>query len=106
MDNDGGNGAVVFWDDVEFYEIENETVLTGLDGYASVCDTSSGDTSNTTKAVEESVETDTCVFSDGSSNYYHLRSVDYGGNWDSTSADAGPYWICVDSVYFFVNLTI
>jgi hypothetical protein len=34
--------------------------------------------------------------SDGNSNYFHIKSSDAAGNWDDTSADSGPYWICTD----------
>jgi hypothetical protein len=93
----GNDPAGIVWlDGIRFYEVKNNTLTTGLDGYSVPCDTSSGDTTNSTKGVEEGVLSYQCLFSDGSSNYFHIRSVDYGGNWDDTSNDTGPYWICAN----------
>jgi len=88
-----GNNNTIWYDNVRVYEVKNATVTTGLDGYAAVCDQNSGDTSSTTKNIEEGATTYTCTFPDGQSNYFHLRSVDNANNWDDTSADSGPYWI-------------
>jgi hypothetical protein len=69
------------------------TVTSGLDGYDTQCDTNSGDLATTTKDYEQGQTTHTCTFSDGSSNYFHIKSVDNVANWDDTSADSGPYYI-------------
>jgi hypothetical protein len=72
---------------------KNATVRSGLDGYDILCDTDSGELASESKDYEESQTTHTCTFSDGSSNYYHIKSVDNAGNWDATSADIGPFYI-------------
>jgi len=64
----------------------------GLDGYSIVCDTTSDTVPDTTKDIEETVTTYTCTFSDGTSNYFHIRAVDNVGNWGET-AHLGPFYI-------------
>ncbi|MBN2422618.1 hypothetical protein JXB41_05295 [Candidatus Woesearchaeota archaeon] len=92
-----GDEGVLWVDNVHIDKVRNESAISGLDGYDTACDTSSGDLSTTSKDYEESQTTQTCSFSDGSSNYFHVKSVDEAGNWDDTSADLGPYWICADA---------
>jgi hypothetical protein len=81
---------------VKVYEVKASTIISGLNGYDSACDTSSGELSSTSIDLDSSKTSYTCSFAQGQSNYFHLKSVDKVGNWDDTSADIGPYWICLD----------
>ncbi len=65
----------------------------GLDGYSILWNTSSNSTPNTTKDIEEGVQSTTSLaLSDGSSHYFHISSVDNAGNWQST-IHLGPFYI-------------
>ncbi len=65
----------------------------GLDGYSVLWDTSANTTPNSTKDIEDGVQTATSsALADGSSHYCHIRSVDNAGNWQST-VHLGPFYI-------------
>jgi hypothetical protein len=82
--------------------INFDTIITGLSGYDISCNQNSGDISSTTKDINSSIESYTCTFPDGNNNYFHLKSVDNAGNWDTSSNDIGPFFI--DTVKPITNI--
>jgi len=67
--------------------------LSGLDGYSVLWNTSANTTPSDNKTIEEGVQTATSSeLADGSSYYFHIRSVDNVGNWQST-VHLGPFYI-------------
>jgi len=81
------NIVVVTWTDAT-------DATSGLDGYSIVWDTTSNTLPDTTKDIEEGVQTTTSpALSDGNSHYFHIRSVDNAGNWDDTAVHLGPFFI-------------
>ncbi|MBA7606991.1 hypothetical protein ES703_14143 [subsurface metagenome] len=71
----------------------------GLDGYSILWDTSPTTIPDQTKDIEEGVEAATSsVLADGNSHYFHIRSVDNAGNWQST-VHLGPFFIAVNSPF-------
>lgn len=64
----------------------------GIAGYSYVWDTSPSTIPDTT-----SEGTGTCMtspsLSSGNSHYFHLRTVDAVGNWNSTAIHLGPFWV-------------
>jgi len=57
----------------------------GLDGYSVLWDTSAATVPDTVKNIEEGVQATTSpVLTDDYSHYFHIRSVDNLGNWQST----------------------
>ena len=85
----------MYLDNLQVRQVQKVDMEVGLDGYAIACDTNAGEHAGSTKALEETAEAHTCTFAEGSSNYFHVRSVDESGNWDGTSADIGPFWVDV-----------
>ncbi|RLE45727.1 hypothetical protein DRJ25_05225, partial [Candidatus Woesearchaeota archaeon] len=66
----------------------------GLDGYSILWDTSPTTIPDTVKDIEETVTSVTSPsLSDGTSHYFHIRSVDKVGNWASTAVHLGPFYI-------------
>jgi len=67
--------------------------LSGLDGYSILWDTSNSTIPDAVKDIEEGSEnTTSSALADGSSHYFHIRSVDNAGNWQST-VHLGPFYI-------------
>jgi len=67
----------------------------GLDGYSILWDTSPATTPDQTKDIEGGVQTATSSsLADGNSHYFHIRSVDNAGNWQS-AVHLGPF--CIDT---------
>jgi predicted outer membrane repeat protein len=65
----------------------------GLDGYAILWDTSATTIPDAVKDIEEGVQATTSpVLADGNSHYFHIRSVDNVGNWQS-AIHLGPFFI-------------
>ena len=66
----------------------------GVDGYSYQWSTSSTTIPDTSKDVEESTS---CVtsspLSDGDNWYFHIRTRDNAGNWNSSATHYGPFWI-------------
>ena len=66
----------------------------GVDGYSYEWSTSSTTIPDTSKDVEESTN---CVtsssLSDGNNWYFHIRTRDNAGNWNSGAAHYGPFYI-------------
>ncbi|MFH1459663.1 MAG: PQQ-binding-like beta-propeller repeat protein [Candidatus Omnitrophota bacterium] len=66
----------------------------GVDGYSVLWDTNPTTLPNTTKDIEQTQTTVTSTaLSDGTVHYFHIRSVDNVGNWSSTAAHLGPFYI-------------
>jgi len=68
----------------------------GLDGYSIICDTNPDTIPDEIKDIEETVTSYTCTFSDGTSNYFHIRAVDNAGNWGD-AVHLGPFYIDTES---------
>jgi len=67
--------------------------LSGLDGYSILWDTNSNTVPDQIKDIEEEVQAATSpVLANGNSHYFHIRSVDNAGNWQST-VHLGPFFI-------------
>ena len=65
----------------------------GLDGYSILWDTNAATIPDAVKDIEEGVQTTTSTaLADGNSHYFHIRSVDNAGNWQST-VHLGPFFI-------------
>ena len=65
----------------------------GLDGYSVFWDTNTATIPDQTKNIEEGVQSaNSTALVDGSSHYFHIRSVDNAGNWQST-VHVGPFYI-------------
>jgi len=65
----------------------------GLDGYSVLWDTNASTIPDQTKDIEEGVQSASSTeLADGSSHYFHIRSVDNAGNWQST-IHIGPFYI-------------
>jgi hypothetical protein len=78
--------VVVIWTDAT----DN---LSGLDGYSILWSTDNSTIPDQTKDIEEGVQTTTSpALTDGNSHYFHIRSVDNAGNWQST-VHYGPFFI-------------
>ena len=70
---------------------------TGLDGYSILWDTSAATIPDAVKDIEEGVQATTSLaLADGNSHYFHIRSVDNVGNWQSTF-HLGPFFTDTDS---------
>lgn len=81
------NNVVLIWADAT-------DAGSGLDGYSVVCDTTTNTLPNTTKNIENAIQTYTCAaVADGSSIYFHIRSVDILGNWALTAKHIGPFFV-------------
>ena len=66
---------------------------TGLDGYSILWDTSAATIPDAVKDIEEGVQATTSLaLADGNSHYFHIRSVDNVGNWQSTF-HLGPFFV-------------
>jgi len=103
VDNNGG--GTVWFENLFIYPVKNTTVITNLDGYSFVCDASEGTLPDTTKDIEDGVQSHTCSFNEGQNNYFHLRSVDNIGNWNGTAVEIGPFWIDISSPIWSQNKT-
>ncbi len=68
-------------------------MTSGVNGYATACNTSGGEYTGTSVTEPLGTETKTCTFAEGTGNYFHVRTRDNVGNWDDTSNDIGPFWI-------------
>jgi len=69
----------------------------GLDGYSILWNTDNSTIPDTIKDVEEGSENTTSLaLADGNSHYFHIRSVDNAGNWQST-VHLGPFFIATTS---------
>lgn len=66
--------------------------LSGVDGYGIFVSTSPTGTPSTVIDVEGTYYTTTSL-SDGSSWYFHIRTADNAGNWNSGTVHRGPYYI-------------
>jgi len=90
----GETDGIVYVYGLGLYEVKNQSVISGVDGYDVGCNTPPG----TTKDIEEGGSaTSACTgISDGTFTYY-LRSVDNAGNWDDSYATSPEYWICTDA---------
>jgi len=65
----------------------------GLDGYSILWDTTDNTVPDASIDIQENVETTTSpALADGNSRYFHIRSVDNVGNWQST-VHLGPFYI-------------
>ena len=65
----------------------------GIDGYSYIWNTTADTDPDQTKDIEQDTLTLTsAVLEDGSSHYFHIRSVDSVGYW-STSVHLGPFYI-------------
>ena len=65
----------------------------GLDGYSILWDTNPTTIPDQSKNIEEGVQATTSpALPDGNSHYFHIRSVDNAGNWQST-VHLGPIFI-------------
>ena len=97
LDNDGGSGAIVWWDNVRLWRVDSSTVTTGLDGYAATWTVGATDVTSTTKNVENGSEAayPATPLADGNNWYLNLRSVDNSGNWaaETDTVHHGPFWI-------------
>jgi len=68
-----------------------------LDGYSILWDTNSNTVPDPTKNIEEGVQSaSSTARADGNSHYFHIRSVDNIGNWQST-VHVGPFFIATNS---------
>ena len=66
----------------------------GVDGYSVYWDTSPATLPDAVKDIEESATSRTSsTLPDGVSYYFHIRSVDNVGNWDTTTQHIGPFYI-------------
>jgi hypothetical protein len=84
------NTVTVTWNDAS----DN---LSGLDGYSRLWDTSSDTDPDQIKNIEPGEQTFvSAALPDGYNHYFHIRSVDNAGNWQST-VHLGPFFIAVDS---------
>ena len=82
------NTIVVTWTD----SVDPGPGSTGLDGYSVLWDANATTTPDTTKDIEDGVETLTSdALADGTW-YFHISAVDVAGNWQST-AHLGPFFI-------------
>ncbi|GMR19002.1 MAG: hypothetical protein BMS9Abin34_126 [Patescibacteria group bacterium] len=68
-------------------------VTSGVDGYSYLWDTFAGTTPDAVKDAEETLTSLTSLaLADGSSYYFHIRTLDNAGNWTST-LHLGPFFI-------------
>jgi len=66
----------------------------GVDGYAVLWDTNPTTLPSPSKGIEETASFNTSTsLSDGDSYYFHIRSVDNVGNWDTTAQHIGPFYV-------------
>ncbi|MFC1903249.1 FG-GAP-like repeat-containing protein, partial [Chloroflexota bacterium] len=78
---------------VDIIWIDATDATSGLDGYSILWNTSNSTIPDTTKELEEGVQTTTSpALADGNSHYFHIRSVDNAGNCQST-VHIGPFFI-------------
>ncbi|MCF7798304.1 S8 family serine peptidase [Candidatus Woesearchaeota archaeon] len=90
----------MFVDDVRVYKRVDDTITSGLDGYATSFTSGASDISSTTKDVENSAQSKTSSsLSSGQNYYFNIKSVDNANNWDvaADTAHYGPFWVCADS---------
>jgi len=67
--------------------------LSGLDGYSILWNISTNTTPSANKTIEEGSENTTSPeLAEDNSHYFHIRSVDNAGNWQST-VHLGPFYI-------------
>ncbi|MFA5389331.1 MAG: LamG-like jellyroll fold domain-containing protein, partial [Candidatus Omnitrophota bacterium] len=85
-----GEGEYVIYDDYSFYEVKSATVTTPIAGYDIFVNTSTSQNSSPTS--DQTGTTYTATFSNGTANYYHVRTIDGAGNW-SGDKYIGPYYI-------------
>ncbi len=77
--------------DISWIDATDATSL--LDGYSVLWDTNTNTIPDQTKDIEESVQSaNSTALVDGNSHYFHIRSVDNIGNWQST-VHVGPFFI-------------
>jgi len=89
----GNNTITVTWTDAT----DN---LSGLDGYSILWDTSANTTPVSTKNIEDGVQTATSsALAEGNSHYFHIRSVDNAGNWQSTVHPGAVLHRCQSTYY-------
>ena len=89
--------------DVSEWSADNTVIVTwtdaidaasGLDGYSIVWDENATTLPGETKDIEEGVQIATSeALADGNSWYFHIRSVDNAGNWNSEAVHLGPFYI-------------
>jgi len=73
--------------------IDATDATSGLDGYSVLWDTNTSTIPDQNKDIEEGVQSaNSTALADGSSHYFHIRSVDNAGNWQST-VHVGPFYI-------------
>ncbi len=73
--------------------------LSGLDGYSILWNTDNATIPDPTKDIEEGVQSaNSTALADGNSHYFHIRSVDNAGNWQST-VHLGPFFIADTSPF-------
>jgi len=66
----------------------------GIDGYSYEWSTSPASIPDTTKDCEENVTSATSpALADGNNHYFHIRTKDNAGNWNSDATHYGPFYI-------------
>jgi hypothetical protein len=92
----GGEGQILY-DEVRLEKIENNTIISGLDGYSTTFTSGEQDVTSTAIDVNESVyEKTNSSMTTGTDWYFNIKSADNAGNWDddTDTAHYGPFWIC------------
>lgn len=95
------SNAIVHWDDPQS---RNKSVMVSwtlpiisqgyaIDGYSYVWDNNLHTVPPTTKMVDAATRSLTSDQSDGTSNFFHIRTVDAAGNWSQDVAEIGPFYI-------------
>jgi hypothetical protein len=78
--------------------IEPLDATSGLDGYSISWDNSPITLPDTTKDIEQSVQTaKSPALEDGANYYFHIRAVDNAGNWQANALHLGPFNISVNT---------
>ncbi len=89
VDNDGGAGGTIWWDDAKLYRIYNESVTTDVAGYSVLCDdwqaSIPNDLINTTDLNYS------CPTTEGT-NYFHVKALDGADNYGSV-VRFGPFYV-------------
>ncbi|MBN1190588.1 MAG: PD40 domain-containing protein [Dehalococcoidales bacterium] len=81
-------------DTVEITWVDALDELSGLDGYSMLWDNSPDTLPDDILDIEESIQsTVSPELSGGSNHYFHIRSKDIAGNWQTDASHSGPYFI-------------